>query len=69
MERRLMQIEDNIQNSFLRDNMEIKEKLQIQENKINDQQQRLQILENKINDQQQRLQIQENRINDQQQRL
>jgi len=69
MERRLMQIEDNIQNSFLRDNTEIKEKLQIQEKRINDQQQRLQIQENIISDQQQRLQIQENKINDQQQRL
>ena len=37
MERRLMQIEDNIQNSFLRDNIEIKEKLQIQENIIKNQ--------------------------------
>ena len=51
MERRLMQIEDNIQNTFLRDNMEIKEKLQIQEKRINDQQQRLQIQENIIKNQ------------------
>jgi hypothetical protein len=65
MERRLKEIEDNIKNSILRENIEIKERLQNKEERLQNQEERLQNAEKIIENQQERLEIAENTINNQ----